>query len=640
MLRRRTHTLRIALPALLAVSLLSAQSRPFRPLHPAAPADSDAAALRFERNVNTYLWNADARWRYAGADAFVSLDERFASTLILTPSSSFRDEQNLSLDAAQRVTEQLFAVGALRSFVLSDNQTFGGSRAGSHTAAAGLSWQPDPRFALTPMLGMRFDRQQFENDEGTHYRLLARADSLELDEYHLSFDGRLDQSDLGRRRFKANAAELLVGTGFTAGSSDSVQVRYSLHRNDFSVPADTGVMNTFGVRSNIRARTEEVAGIRNVLSTALGAGVAAELSVGVESRTVDNAYRYKDLTGSVSSIPFNTAMQEFRLEGGLDVRYSAPALSGSFGFHLSERDERHELERIDGVDPAEQEERARQESRLDNTALRSTLRADAGAELSGRNRLSFAGSLSVLQYDTPDSLNTDDRDELLLNLSLRDEHRFSPVFAAAVTAEATLAHTVYLKRDKSANNNWNRIVRLRPEMRYEPSARFRTMNAFEVLANYTVFDFETVIPGVKSYSYRQVAFLDSTSYDITERVGVDLFAHVRVFERGEFSWSSFSERPQQRIEEVTFSPQARFTAEGRWMFAAGFRSFAQKRFRYEGTVRRYESTFLSAGPTAAVSLRLGPASLVEVRGWKEFQRQSGGAIVEYSNMTMNVRYFF
>jgi hypothetical protein len=161
-----------------------------------------------------------------------------------------------------------------------------------------------------------------------------------------------------------------------------------------------------------------------------------------------------------------------------------------------------------------------------------------------------------------------------------------------------------------------------------------------VLANYTVFDFESVIPTVKSYSYRQVAFLDSTSYDMSRRVGMDLYAHVRVFERGEFRWAEFSERPLQRIEEVTFSPQMRYAFDERWYFAIGFRSFAQKRFRYTNNVRQYESTLLSAGPTTAIRIRLSPHSSVEVRGWKEFQRQSGGRIVEFSNMTMNVRYYF
>lgn len=245
-----------------------------------------------------------------------------------------------------------------------------------------------------------------------------------------------------------------------------------------------------------------------------------------------------------------------------------------------------------------------------------------------------------MQYDTPDTTNTDDRDEMLINASLSETHRFSTVFTATVTLEATLAHLVYLHREKSANNNWNRIIRLSPELRYNPSEYFRMYNRFEVSANYTVFDFELFIPSVKSYSYRQIAFLDSTSYDMTKHVGIDLFAHVRVFERGEFQWKDFSERPLQRIEEVTFSPQIRYSFNKEWYCAVGFRSFAQKRFKYTNNIRQFENTFLSAGPTTSIAIRLSSQSLVEVRGWKEYQRQTGGTIREFSNMTMNVRYYF
>ena len=117
-------------------------------------------------------------------------------------------------------------------------------------------------------------------------------------------------------------------------------------------------------------------------------------------------------------------------------------------------------------------------------------------------------------------------------------------------------------------------------------------------------------------------------------------ANVRVFERGEFHWKEFSERPLQRVEEITFSPQIRYSPAPQWYFAFGFRSFAQKKFSYMNNIRQFESTFISAGPTAGIVIRMSPVSTIEVRGWKEFQHQSGGTIREYSNMTMNVRYYF
>ena len=143
--------------------------------------------------------------------------------------------------------------------------------------------------------------------------------------------------------------------------------------------------------------------------------------------------------------------------------------------------------------------------------------------VSSSDFVSFESSAGILRYDTPDSTNTDDRDELLITFAGRESHRWNEYLEVNVVAEVTLNHIVYLFADRSANNNWNRIFRLAPELVYTPSSTLQSVNTFEVLANYTVFDFETLIPTVESYSYRQFAFLDSTSYDMSSSMGLDFF---------------------------------------------------------------------------------------------------------------------
>lgn len=623
----------------LTIALLPAQPRWQNLYRPNPLPDTNSTLLRFERNVYTYNWIADARYAYNDSTFFLSVNDLFNSSFIRSQFRSFRDEQNFSLTASKKISEHVSIASEAQSFVLSDNQTLSTSNAGIHSGAVGVTYRPLDNVSFTPMLGMRYDKQQREEDDGMNYRFYASVDPFELSGYRASMNGHVNQSETGQRTFKNNGAETDIVADFAEGSTDSVRLRWLSNRNDFYIPADSSVIRGFSVSSNIRSRNEQLWGISNLLGYRLGNRFDLRFTVNVETRTIANAFRYKNLS-EVNALLFNTTVQELRLEGGFDLNYQSSSTRATVGLQIGERDEKHLLERIDGVTDVIQDPRARQESKLDNTALRSTMYSNVSSLLSSSDVLSFSGSLSVLHYNTPDSLNTDDRDELLLNLSLNERHTFSSVFHAAVTAEAALAHIVYLKRDKSANNNWNRIFRLSPEMTYTPSASLRMFNAFEVLANYTVFDFESLIPSVKSYSYRQVAFLDSTSYDMTKKVGADLFAHVRIYERGELRWQEFSERPLQRIEEVTFSPQVRYTVSDRLLFAAGFRSFAQKRFRYVNNNRQYESTLLSAGPTTNIRIALSSSSLIEIRGWKEFQRFNGGSIKEFSNVMMNVRYFF
>ncbi|MFA6457462.1 MAG: hypothetical protein WCW40_11625, partial [Bacteroidota bacterium] len=455
-------------------------------LHPPQQGlDSNSAALRFERNVNTYFWNAYAQYLLTTGDFFLRLNDNFTSTFIKSQFSSYRDEQNFSISTAKKISGPFAAAVEAQSFVLSDNQNLGSSNAGIHSGAVGITFQPSRRFFITPMIGSRFDKQQLQNDHGVNYRLSTEGDSLEFNEYRAGFSGRLNHSDMGNRQYSNNQASVHIATEFARGSTDSIQVRWLMNRNDFYVPADSNIINAFGTSLNIRARTERLWGVQNILAYEIGAGYSAQLDLNIESRTILNGFKYKALS-VLSAIPFNTTVQEFRLEGGLSLQYLSSETFASAGFQLGERNEKHLLDRIEGVDEPFQESRARQESRLDNNAYRNSLSSFITHHISSNDDLHFSGSVSLVQYDTPDTINTDDRDELLVNLSLRETHWFSTVFSASVTTEATIAHLVYLSREKSANNNWNRIFRLQPEMVYQPDRSFRMFNAFEVLANYTV----------------------------------------------------------------------------------------------------------------------------------------------------------
>ena len=119
---------------------------------------------------------------------------------------------------------------------------------------------------------------------------------------------------------------------------------------------------------------------------------------------------------------------------------------------------------------------------------------------------------------------------------------------------------------------------------------------------------------------------------MTSHVGLDFLFHLRLYERGELEWKAFAERPQQYFEEVTFSPAVRYTIEERLICAAGFRSFVQNRYVYDGTARVSDGNFFSYGPTTSIVLVIPPGWKLEIQGWKEFQKRdkpAGTQRVEY-----------
>jgi hypothetical protein len=606
----------------------------------ASPRDSNNSTLRFERNLNTYLWNFKADYAQHNDEFSADFHDRYGSSFIRRDQNSRRDEHTVWLNASQRLSSLLSADVEASSFILSDNQSLGVSNAALHSGLVGLSIRPVSHFSFTPLVGFRFDRQQDKKDQGWNYKLLSETDTLDFGGYETQGSMRLNVSNLSPRYFRNNAAQVFMQKSFIEGSLDSLRIQWSNNRWDFYVPADSFVQKEYGVSSNIRSRVDENIGVSNSILYGIGKKLSAVVQTLIESRTIGNAYHYKSLS-QPTTIPYNITVQEQRLEGGVDLNYQDSGnLIGSVGIRLGERDEKHVLEKIEGVDKNIQENRAQQEQRLDNTARRTTLHGSVWMPLTPGDHLSLESSAGILRYDTPDSTNNDDRDELLINLTARETHRWSESLEMNIVAEATLSHIVYLFKERSANNNWNRIFRLSPELTFTPFSRLHVFNAFEVLANYTVFDFELLVPTVKSYLYRQFAFLDSTSYDMSSKIGFDFFFHVRIYERGELRWLEFSERPQQYVREITFSPAIRYMIYGKLVCAVGFRSFAQNRFRYDAGARISDGNYLSYGPTTSIQLTLSADSRLEIQGWKEFQKQTNTPTREVSNVAMFVKVFF
>jgi hypothetical protein len=271
---------------------------------------------------------------------------------------------------------------------------------------------------------------------------------------------------------------------------------------------------------------------------------------------------------------------------------------------------------------------------------RTALSGSVGFPLSPSDRMMLAGAASILRYDTPSALNVEDRDELLIAASIGTFHRLSRVLDAGISLDGSLNHIVYLLKERSANNNINRVLRISPRLLWRPGEGFASMNAFEVLANYTVYDYELEASSVKSYSYRQFSWLDSTSVRLSSRVTLDLFAYLKLYERGQLNWEDFTERPENAFNDQTFSGQFRFDAWAGAVFAIGARYFSQTRYNYEKGVKQVASRLHSIGPTCVLYWNAGRFGELVLRGWYEKRTQVDGSVSNFVTMTFSTVFNF
>ena len=84
---------------------------------------------------------------------------------------------------------------------------------------------------------------------------------------------------------------------------------------------------------------------------------------------------------------------------------------------------------------------------------------------------------------------------------------------------------------------------------------FGTVLRTEVLANYTISDYEQQVASIRSFSFRQVLWSDSTAVQLSERIQCKFSGSLRIFEHGTLRWQEFMENPEEYAIEKSIWPE-------------------------------------------------------------------------------------
>ncbi len=594
----------------------------------------NSAGVVLDRNLDIFTWNGRLFIDTAVAGIRTNIREQYGATVVQLASDPTRslqsNQQQATVSLAVPIAGPLSATGQWNSFVFTDSRGIGLSQASMHSTLAGLTYAPIPALDIAPSAGYRWDNQSGFRDRGPSYQLLATLHPIDEDGYLVRAFGQLHVDRLEPRRLVDNNLQAGVEKSFGSYSNDSLEVAVYQLRREFYAPD-----------SSIESRQETYVQFSNLLTYNFTPTVRAMAYIGVTSHRLDKLLLYGE--GLRPHDAFDSRVDEFHLDTYIEGAWRPTNGRGfaSFRFGHYERDELH------GVLTAPEQttgpllsDRTQQEESKNNLASQNELSTHIYVPLTWSDEISLNGRASLLRYDTPSNLNDEDRDELLVTASLATLHRISPLFTLGVTLEGTVSHLVYLLSDRSANNNINRVLRLTPIMQYRPAWFLRTANGFEVLASYTVYDFDQPASPVQSYTYRQFGWLDSTSLELTHRIGLDFFAYLKLYERGQLNWDQFTERLENSYADKTFSGQARFRPLPSLLLAIGLRFFSQVRYAYDENGKSVDSYTRSIGPTCAVLWSPGPHSLIDLHGWYENRRQTDGSIRSLPSLTLSLLYNF
>ena len=210
-------------------------------------------------------------------------------------------------------------------------------------------------------------------------------------------------------------------------------------------------------------------------------------------------------------------------------------------------------------------------------------------EISDRDSMYINYLGSLLYYDTPDTNNYDDRDELSYSISPMWQHRIDDFTTMSLGANFFLHHYVYLYHQRSAQNHWNRVFSIRSEINTNIPQRIKWNAKQELYANYFVYDHEdSAFVHVQSMVFRGLKLQQNIQYYINPSWYIRAYMFLRVEDNGLLDWDDFI----QEITDSKYTVKCELTPgykKKKFNLAAGPVFSFRRDFRYTDLESRSES---------------------------------------------------
>jgi len=588
----------------------------------------------FDKQLNTYYLNSGFEVYGSTAPFNFSVKENFRSTLVKSGTSSIRDEQYFVLMGNYKFNNCLNAGLSVKSSFLSDDRQLAINQTAINQVTLFSEIELVRQIYFTPYGGYSINKQVGSTDRGPIYGFEGLIDNLDFTDFSLRSELKFENEDISPRKNVLRFFNLLVTKPFNPNVINSLNTKFTQSRKDFYFPADSITSTQFNITNNIEGRTESIYSIQDrLVYNGFLDLFTLELSGRLNWRTIDRDTRYRSLDNQSQNI-FDTKIEELRIGAESSLLYRTGNIDGALRLNYFERDEKHIIKKIEGVDESFYEQRKELESRKNNISGRATISLLGNMQISNTDRLAVSIFHSKLKYDTPSINNDDDRDELLSIARIRYSKFLSPFFEMFANVEGTYSHIVYLFASRSANNNVNRVLRFSTGGYYH-GAQFSSLNNFEVSANYTVYDYEDVASNLRSISFRQFTATDSTRWNLSKRFALIINAYIKITDRGDLNWDDFAERPTRYLEEIFATPKVGYVMNNA-IFALGIRYFSLNTFNYDVKDRIPDTKFLTVGPLLEIIIG-SPSLYLKVNSWYEFiskndvpDRERANLIVEMS----------
>jgi hypothetical protein len=482
------------------------------------------ANLGFTQEFNSYIWSLTTGTEQHWKKWHVSFREGFRSSLLrLGVNNKWKDDQDALLEILYRFYPRLSLFSHTRSVVFKDRLSGFKNDVQTHSNMVGINWQPLSVLHIQAAAGPKLDQRYEQRDLGWSYRLEGQTDRFDWQDYSHTLEMTLSGDQLGSRKNNNAQFNYRINNSFSPGTSDSLYI-YTLQRRRDNYSSIFGEIESFrenfkGLDNYLTYRVNDKTDFQ--LITIVLNKEAQVLSYGQES---ENRERHR------TDLSIDNRIQ-------LAFDWSGGRLLHELSYWS--QDQQYDLQVTNSDLPF-----SRRTAFItpDNKSNRLLFSSRMSLKMGQADSLYGYTSVSRFQYDTPDTSNFDDRDELRINSTVHYFYRLSPFLKLELETSVNLYHIVYIFGERSADNNWNRILRLRPSVKYTYKDKFKLSQAVEVLANYVDYDFEAFIPTTKSFVFRKFALDDSLTWILSDRSTINVDYRFQMEENGQLFWQEWSER--------------------------------------------------------------------------------------------------
>ncbi len=540
----------------------------------------------FQRDVNRYRWTASALLRQRLGKWQILVDNRFTSDafVLFNDRLSFRDENRLSWIVDHSLNERFSARARGRALWYTQSRVF------SQEIYGGLRFRARPDLWIEPAVGFAWDRRPgvgtdaqipLRMDAGPAYGTRLAWSPPPLHDYNVRVEADGSWQVINPRRGRAVRLDGAVSRAFDEARFRTT-IRYSNYRRDAyqAVSFLNRPEQSSRLSETVEATASDTLAAVFEMEAPLVGGfrMAGRADFGANNRII-NALRTP-----ADALFFDTAFNRRSFDGEFSIIYSA---DNNMMVHLAARGgaevERRRLTNRDDLPETQAAQKSSLLQQADYDQGLFALQARSHATL-GRVAFSFDGSSSILRHDTPQS-NLDDRDEQYHNGQLGALVQLSRYVQADVKLLGTYYHTVYLDAERSAENNVQRSLRLRPALEWRPSSNTRLRLESEIRATYTVHDF--TIPGRRAsdQSAREMRYDADMEHRFAPGLTAFFTGSYSDLHLGRLMWDDFAEIPFDTLRTYSGWLRLQVRTESRITADIGFRFFVRRDFDRSTTIR-------------------------------------------------------